>query len=100
MWRWLLLLGGPLIWTAHFGLIYAISSISVQATGETTSLARALIIGSAVVAELLLVSVVVGAWRLSSEGALGVFWKNVSALGALIAAIAIVWQSLPAMAPI
>lgn len=88
-----------MIWTAHFGLIYAISSVSVQIAGETTMLARALIVGSGVLGVLAAAVVLLLALRLPEEP-VAAFWRNVSALGAILSAIAIVWQSLPAVAPI
>lgn len=88
-----------MIWAAHFGLIYAISSISVQIAGETTFLARLLILGAGALGVLASVMVLFVALRLPAEP-LSVFWKNVSSLGAILAAIAIIWQSMPAIAPI
>ena len=98
--RWLLLLGGQLIWAAHFGLIYAISSISVQATGETGLIARVLIVGSGllgVIAALLVFSL---AWRMRTDEPIDRFWRAVSAAGAVFGATAVSWQTLPALAPI
>lgn len=98
--RWLLLLGGPLIWAAHFGAIYAISSISVQIAGDTVAAARALIVASGALAALTAVALMLLAARSSQATMLDRFWRTVSGAGALIAAIAVVWQTLPALAPI
>lgn len=98
--RWLLLLGGPLIWAGHFGLIYAIASISIQASGETGMLARALVVGSTVVAVFAAIGVLLLAWRRQGEEPFDRFFRAVSAAGAVLAAIAICWQTLPVLAPI
>jgi hypothetical protein len=98
--RWLLLLGGPLIWATHFGLIYAISSISVQATGAIGVFARALIVGSGVLGVGAALFVLWTALGLRREEPLDQFWRLVSGAGAVFAAIAVFWQTLPAFAPI
>ncbi|HET9229937.1 MAG TPA: hypothetical protein VFO00_01535 [Vitreimonas sp.] len=98
--RWLLFLSGPLIWAAHFSFIYAVASISVQAIGDTGLLVRMLIAGSGVAAAGAALFVLWLAWRLKVEEPLDQFWRIVSAAGAVLGAIAVVWQSLPAFAPI
>ncbi|HYD74243.1 MAG TPA: hypothetical protein VEF55_13985, partial [Candidatus Binatia bacterium] len=92
--------GGPLIWAVHFGFIYAVASISVQATGETGSLARALIGVSGLIGVLAALAVLWAACRMKTEEPFDRFWRAVSAAGAVFAAIAVVWQTLPAFAPI
>lgn len=98
--RWLLLLGGPLIWATHFGLIYAITSISVQAIGETGLFARVLIVGSGVLGVSAALFVLWTALSLRREEPLDQFSRVVSGAGAVFAAIAVFWQTLPAFAPI
>lgn len=98
--RWLILLGGPLIWAAHFAAIYALASLSVVTDGEATQTARAAIIAVGVVLALAAGGLLWFASRLHGEEPLDQFWRLVSALGALIALVAIVWQTLPALAPI
>ena len=100
MGRWLLLLGGPLIWAAHFMIIYAIASVSEQIAGGAGVLARALILvaGGAGVAAALFV--LAAARRFDAEDPLQRFWRMVSAAGAILAIIAMLWQTLPALAPI
>lgn len=98
MGRWLLFLGGPLIWAAHFGLIYAIASLSVVAAGETTAAARVAIGASGLGAAL---ACAVLAWRALKAGAqdeLGRFMRMVGGVGAIIGLIAVIWQTLPALA--
>lgn len=98
--RWLILLGGPLIWAGHFNLIYAINSISIQSAGESTLLARGLIAASGAVGVLGCLYVLARARRLPRQEEFDRFSRLVAAAGALLGAIAIVWQSLPALAPI
>jgi cytochrome c biogenesis protein CcdA len=98
--RWLLFLGGPLIWAAHFAVIYAIASISMVGAGETTPAARVAILVAGIVAAIAAALMLIAALRAPRNEALGAFWRNVAALGALIALVAIVWQTLPALAPI
>lgn len=98
--RWLLLLGGPLIWAAHFSLIYLIASVSVQATGQVGLLARLLIAGSGLVGVLAALALLWAARRLRGDELLDKFWRIVSAAGAVFGAVAVFWQSLPAFAPI
>ncbi len=98
--RWLLFLGGPLIWAAHFGFIYAVSSISVQAIGETGSLARVLIVASGLAGFAAALLVLAAALRMHVDEPLDRFWRVVSGAGAVLGAIAVAWQSLPALAPI
>jgi hypothetical protein len=95
--RWLFLLGGPLIWSAHFSFIYLVASISVVATGETNFLARALIIGSGIAAAAGCAVLFVSSRDRRDESA---FFRAVSRAGAALAGVAVIWQTLPALAPI
>ena len=98
--HWLLLLGGPLIWTAHFLAIYIATSASHVAVGSTSGVTRIAIIAlsvGAVAAALLLAT---HAWRRPHADAQNAFWRTISLAGALLAIIAIIWQTLPVLAPI
>jgi len=94
---WFILLAGLLLWATHFGLIYAIASISIQATGENTLLSRALIVGSG----LVFAGILVVLWLRMRRGGDEVdrFSQSLSLTGALIGIVAILWQSLPALVP-
>lgn len=100
MGRWLLLLGGPLIWAAHFLAIYFIASLAEQLSGETGLIARALILAAGGVAIIAALLVLASARRLSTQNALDRFWRLIAQAGAVLAIIAVLWQSLPALAPI
>lgn len=93
---WLLLLAGPLIWTAHFLAIYAVASIAalLEQTGEAwprIAIAIATVVG---------IVVLLGALMLVGrrEGPLARFNRNIAIGGVILGLIAIVWQALPALA--
>lgn len=95
--RWRLLLGGPLIWAFHFGVIYAATSASEVIPSFTVAVARAAVL---IVTALCLIAC---AWVLRSalrgphSEALTAFWRTVAATGSVLAIIAIAWQTLPAV---
>ncbi len=100
MGRWVLLLGGPLIWAGHFLAIYLTASIAEQISGDTGALARTLMLAAssaAIVAALWIIAV---ARRLDANAPLDRFWRLVSQAGAILAIVAVIWQSLPALAPL
>lgn len=97
MLRWLLLLGGPLIWGAHFLLVYAIASISEVAAGETTLTARALIGLSGGLAATGCLGVLFLGLRHRGGEAVDAFWRTVSATGAALGFVGVLWQTLPAL---
>lgn len=98
--RWLLFLGGPLAWALHFGLVYAINSVSVQAAGDTVLLARFAIVGAGMVGVAICALLLWFAARMPAEDALDQFWGLVATAGATVGGVAIIWQSTPALLPI
>lgn len=93
---WLTLLGGLMIWAGHFLTAYAIASLTDIARPEhqrpLTWLLAILTIASAGAAGFLAFR----AWRASGRPGLGgAFIQRLSAMAALLAAIAIVWQTAP-----
>lgn len=97
---WFLLLGGPLVWAIHFAAIYAISSVSYVAAGATTGAARAAIAFASAVCLISATALLVVVVRRPPAGAFDAFWRTIAATGALLAIVAIIWQTLPAFAPI
>lgn len=95
--RWLFLLGGPLIWAAHFLAIYATASISVQLAGGATVPARLVIALAGLLAAIAAALLAHAAWRRTSQTPFDAFERAVALAGAAIALIAIVWQTLPAL---
>lgn len=100
MLRWRLLLGGPLIWAAHFGATYAVVSVSHQVTGATSQVARVVAVGVTLLCLGACAWVLASALRRSHSDPLDAFWRTIAAAGAILAAIAIVWQTLPTLAPL
>jgi hypothetical protein len=100
MGRWLFLLGGPLIWAAHFGAIYATASVSHVIAGATGGDTRSFIVVISMVCVGACAWLITSALRRPPADALGAFWRNVAAAGAVLAIIAITWQTLPALAPL
>lgn len=95
--RWLLLLGGPLIWAAHFAVIYTIASVSIAAAGETTPAARAAMIVAGGGGALACALLIRHALRNDDRDDLSAFLRGVGGIGAGISLVAILWQTLPAM---
>lgn len=89
--RWVDLLAAPLIWALHFGVVYAIASISIQANGSVTGESRiAIAIASVLLAALI---AAVSFWPRADSGPK--FFTTIRTSAALITIVAIVWQSLP-----
>jgi hypothetical protein len=98
--RWLILLGGPLIWAAHFLAIYLTSSVSYVATGANSTAARIVIIGLSAVAVAAAAWLAVHAVRRPRNDIETSFWRTVTSAGAILALVAIIWQTLPVIASI
>lgn len=98
--RWRLLLGGPLVWALHFGVIYAATSASEVIPNFTAAIARAAILMVTVLCLIACAWVLRSALRQPHSEALTAFWRTVAATGAVLAIIAIIWQTLPAVAPL
>lgn len=94
--EWTILLGGLVIWAAHFFTLYAIASL-LPGKDE----ARLLVL-AATLAALALCSLVLGMAlssrrsRSSDEGK--PLMARAGAVGALLSLVAIAWQALPAIA--
>jgi hypothetical protein len=98
--NWLLLLGGPLIWAAHFLAIYLATSASQVAVGATSGATRVAIIALSIGAGAGAILLAMHAWRRPHAEAQDAFWRTVSLAGAVLAIVAIIWQTLPVLAPI
>lgn len=90
---WALLLGGLLVWTAHFFALYGIASIFPD-----TGLARILTGVATLIAAAGALWLLVVAWRAGrSDDDLTRWTGGLTALGAGLALIAVLWQGLPAL---
>jgi hypothetical protein len=88
---WLVLLGGLLLWAAHFFTLYAIGEFVHD--GGAARLAVGLLTIVLFVADLLLFLWI----RRRRRSGFSQWRDQVGMLGAALAAIAIVWQGLPAL---
>lgn len=88
---WLILLGGLLLWAIHFFALYAIGEFA--ADGMASRLAVGLLTMVLLTADILLIL-----WIRHRRRSGFSRWRDqVGMLGALLAAVAIVWQGLPAL---
>ena len=100
--RWLFLLGGLLIWAAHFTGVYAIASLADVMSRADAPWALAAVAALTVVCVAGDAALLVGALRrpdrdAESDPGLARFWRSVAGLGALVSLIAVLWQGLPAL---
>lgn len=89
---WLLLLGGLLVWAAHFFALYGIGEFSdggVAARGAILLLGVVAILADGLLARRLL--------PLPREGDFARWRAGVALGGIMLSALAIFWQSLPAL---
>lgn len=90
--NWGLMLGGLLIWTAHFLGVYAVASVEDMAAPSTQALWRWS--GLAFTAACLL-AVVVIVLRARPSGRDGGLYHQVGLGACVLSFISIVWQSVP-----
>lgn len=96
---WVVMLGGLLVWTAHFVGVYAIASVGAVVSDADGPAARWAIGGLTLLCVLAIAALAVFAERrartLSDD--LARFMARLSVLGATFAGLAVVWQGLPAL---
>lgn len=97
---WLLLLGGLLIWLAHFSAIYAISSFAVVLGAPDVWERWSIFIATALAAcaNLALLATTASRARQERQQNLPRFTTRAAAMGAFISLLAVLWQGLPAIA--
>ena len=97
---WFLLLGGMLIWLAHFSALYAISSIAVVADAaafsERWAVATATLLAGAGDIGVLALALARSRAQDAAQSPHR-FVTRVAALGAFISLLAVLWQGLPAI---
>lgn len=95
--RWSYLLGGLIVWAAHFSGVYAIASVDAQTAGADKALWRlAATALSGVCALACLALGVVALRRLRAPNDAGArLVDQVALLGVATALVAIGWQTLP-----
>ncbi|MDZ4689889.1 hypothetical protein [Terricaulis sp.] len=94
--KWLLFLAGPLIWVIHFIAIYVIASIAALAH-QTHDLWPRMAIGIVTAAALIAFIAALSLMRGDHER-LEVFKRNVAMGGVVLGFVAVIWQTLPALA--
>lgn len=89
---WLILLAGLLLWAGHFFLLYGIGEFAGDGRGARVA------VGLATTGALGLVAII--GWRIGRMDAAAGFagWRrSVALFGLVLGAVAILWQSLPAI---
>lgn len=97
--RWLLLLGGMLVWGLHFGGVYAIASVADVVARADAPAARLAVGGLTLVclaANLLILNRAVKLVRAPRDDVDGLTGA-VAALGAVLSIVGVAWQGLPAL---
>ncbi len=101
--KWAVLLAGPLIWSAHLGLLYAVATVAITLTWEAGLVSR-ILIGLATLAGLAAIAWV--GWSLWTERLprwetpqrdLTGLWRKAGALLCLLSFLGVLWQGLPAI---
>ncbi|WP_296816755.1 hypothetical protein [Brevundimonas sp.] len=102
MTRWTFLLGGLVIWAAHFSGAYAIASIAdVQGTPDhpaaLVSVGAITLVALALNGAILLWAARCPRFLEHDDPELARLWRGVGGLGALTSALFVIWQGLPAV---
>ena len=89
---WLILLAGLLLWAAHFFLLYGIGEFAGDGRGARIAA------GLATVAAIgLAAGIGWRIWRMDTAAGFASWRRGVALFGLILGAVAILWQSLPAM---
>lgn len=95
MGKWVLLLGGLLVWTAHFFLLYAFASLFPGSA--TARLLTGVATAAGLAANGLLLWRLAGASLLKESDDLDRWMRDLAATGAILSLVAVAWQGLPAL---
>lgn len=100
--RWLYILAGPLIWLLHFAAVYLAASVADVAGRADQpvalwTVAALTAAGLAANGGLLVWSGRRPRFLSAMDAELAGFWQAAGAGGALLSAVAILWQGLPAL---
>lgn len=94
--RWFYMLGGLLVWTVHFVGVYTIASIGDVVARADDPTWRMIGLGFSGLCGLAAAGLLIQALLRKSNGADMIDFANTMArLGAALALVSIVWQSLP-----
>lgn len=92
---WLLLLGGLLIWAAHFFLLYAFASI--WPGSQTARWLVLAVTAAALAADGAIIWLAAKVPRSGDDDQLGQWMWRFAFAGALLSSAAVVWQGFPAL---
>ena len=92
--RWSLLLGGLLVWAAHFFTLYAIASIFPGT--QTARILAIAVTGLALAASIAIISSALAARR-RDEDALDAWIADVGLVGGALSFVSVLWQGAPAV---
>ena len=96
MQRWLYMLGGLLVWAVHFVGVYAIASIGDVVSDADAPTWRLIGLAFSAFCATLALGLLIHALRRTDDGTDTIDLANTLArLGALLALISVIWQSLP-----
>ncbi len=100
--HWLVLLAGPLVWAAHFGVVSLATGWDASVGRDAETTARVVVAAATVLAEGALAWLIVEARRARLDhwgGAkdLSRFWSWAGRVQLWFATVAVLWQSLPAL---
>lgn len=97
--RWAFMLGGLIVWSAHFLGVYVIASIADVVADDAHPLSRAAVGAFTALCFLAAGALTLAAarrWRRGDAGEMG-FEHAIAATGGAVAAVSILWQGLPAV---
>ncbi len=96
MQRWFYMLGGLLVWAVHFVGVYAIASLGDVVARADDPTWRMIGLAFSVVCALVVAGLLIQALRRKDDGTDTIDFGNLIArVGAGLALVSIVWQSLP-----
>ena len=93
--KWLLLLAGWLVWTAHFFSLYAIASLFM--TSGLSRILVAIVTAACVAGDGLLLWWTRGRAPGWGDDVLSAWMLHLAGLGAAVSLVAVLWQGLPAL---
>ena len=97
--RWSYVLGGLIVWTVHFAGLYALASLDAQTLFRDTGvwIGAAIALSVACLAACAALAAVAARRLREAGGEARRLMDQLALLGALLAVVAIAWQTLPAL---
>lgn len=101
--QWLVLLGGPLLWFAHLGLVYFAVTMEVMVRFEAGLTSRIAVLAITLVMLAAIVTLGILAWRGripkwgTDQPDLAPFWSSAAVTLYFLSFLGVLWQGLPAI---